>query len=257
MDAPSVVVELPCGWLDKGKFDTAAQVVPMTGLVRKLLARPDIRKNATRVIDTLLLNCVKSIGSIDRINAGHVGQLFLADRDYLTMAIRRASLGSKVTSVMVCGACEDKIDVTFNLDEFKVVRLKDLKFQMVGDEDKAVPAFTIEDAALGVKAVFRYPIGEDQAAVVNILKKNPVEANYKLYMRCLLEWNGTSVERIPSTLFDEQQLPVVNFVDRAFMDAQPGPDVRQAATCPLCGADIRMEMETSDFLFPLPGRERT
>jgi hypothetical protein len=258
MDIPNTAVELPCGWLEKGKFDTTAQIVPMTGLVRKLLARPDVRKNASRVIDTLLLNCVQSVGPVTRMNAGNVGQLFLADRDFLTLSIRRASLGQYVNSVVVCGQCEEKIDLKFDLNEAKVLKLKDLKYRMVGATDEvAVPAFDLEDAELGVKATFRYPIGKDQEAVVNILKKNPVEANYKLYLRCLLEWNGEPAERISPTLFDEQSLPVLNFIDKEFMAAQPGPDIRQMATCPLCGADIRMEMETSDFLFPLPARERT
>jgi hypothetical protein len=90
-----------------------------------------------------------------------------------------------------------------------------------------------------------------------MMRRNPIEANYRLYFRCIREWNGKSQKEILPNIFDELRVDAIDALSAAFMEAQPGPDLREPTSCPVCGVEIVASMESSDFLFPLPKRERT
>ena len=248
------VVELPCGYLLDGKLHTSAEIVPMTGMVRKMIARPETRQNPAKVIDTLLLQCVKSIGPVSRVKKDVTDRLFLADREFLVLAIRKASLGNTVTTNLQCESCNAKMTITVDLTrEVPVKKLKDVEHTI---EDGLV-VFSIQDDSKGIDVKFRLPIGEDQHALSSLYRKNPIEANYALYQRCIISWNGAPANELDPRLFDTLPLPTIDFIDAAFMEAMPGPDMRVPIDCIECGREMILSMESSDFLFPLPKRERT
>ena len=83
------------------------------------------------------------------------------------------------------------------------------------------------------------------------------EANYALYQRCLINWNGAPAEDLPSGFFETQSLRIVDYIDENFMENMPGPDMRVPMNCNECSAEIVLSMESSDFLFRTPKTERT
>ena len=252
--AGAVTVELPCGLLKDGKLQTAAEIIPMTGAVRKMIARPEIRQNPAKVIDTILLQCVKSVGSVPKLKKDVADRLFMADRDFLIMEIRRISLGDKVNSVLQCGSCNAKLNVSIDLrSDVPVKKLEDVSHKIEGEN----VTFKLVDASLKLDATFRFPNGSDQHAVAMLYKKNPIEANYALYQRCLISWNGTPAEDLPSGFFETQGLKIVDYIDENFMENMPGPDMRVPMNCNECSAEIVLSMESSDFLFRTPKTERT
>lgn len=245
-------VMLPCGLLENGKLLTNAEIIPMTGKTRKVIARPDIRQNPAKVLDALLLQCVTKIGPFSTINKKITDRLSLGDRDFLVMEIRKKSLGDIVESVLECPSCKEKMDIKINLNNVTVKYLKETNFKI--DGDKLSIDITCEKPKFTAK--FRMPCGEDQHAIAPFIRKNPIEANYMLYQRCLLEWDGQNVFDLSPTFFEDLPLPILDILDIEFFEALPGPDMRLPANCIYCNTEINAGLESSDFLFRLPKREK-
>jgi hypothetical protein len=221
----------------------------MTGLARKSIAREDVRSNPAKVTDVLLLQCLKRVGPITNINNRFIGDMLVADRDFLLIEIRRVSMGDTVTANTECEKCSNKIEVKFKLDEISVTPLKDGTFEM----KENLRVFRALSETPRVNALFRFPKGDDQALIVPLLNKNPVEANYRMYVACLLEWEGKPGP-FGGTFLDSQPVNVLDMIDDLFLEHQPGPDFTQKVACPVCTADIEMSFQGSDFLFRLPKR---
>jgi len=250
----AVAVELPCGFVHEDEVFTKAQIIPMTGRIRKLIARPQNRQNPASVIDTLLTQCVTSIGTITRVNKNVTDCLFLGDRDFLVMEIRKLSLGADVNTQLQCDNCGAKLGMTLNLErDVPVTKMKDKEIEVV--EGDAV--FSLVDEILKLDLKFRLPRGIDQHHIAPLYRKNPIEANYALYRACLLEWNGEDAKDLPMDFFDNQPLPVIDFIDENFMEMMPGPDMRVPVDCYECNHEMMMSMASSDFLFRLPKTGRT
>jgi len=244
--------ELPCGLLREGAVIREVELTPMTGRVRKNIARPDVRRNGARIIDAVLLACIRTVGG-KRADRQLLDELLVGDRDFLTMKIRQISLGDRVTAHMQCGSCRERIDFDIDLDQVELFPLAEGDCEI--SEDGRTRLFRIENADLGVSAAFRYPAGRDQHAIVPLVQKNPVEANYRMYLLCLEEWNGQA-KPFPNTFFENLPLNVLDWVDAEFTARMPGPELEHEVICDLCGTANPMSMEMSNFLFPAPDPAR-
>ncbi len=241
---PGKVVQLPCGYFKDGKAYKDAEIITMTGLTRKSIASEAIRSDASKVTDVILLQCVKRIGTFTNINNKILGDLMLGDRDFLLIEIRRISMTDTVKALEDCPGCSKEIEVSFSLDEIPITPLKDEDFEVVDGQR----TFKIQNEFPHVEAVFRFPKGEDQKIFLPTVSKNPIEANFKLYAACLLDWDGQKGPFKPE-FFEKLPVNVLDVIDGGFMERQPGPDMRQHVSCPLCASDIDMTFQGSDFLF--------
>jgi len=256
--APATEVRLPCGLMVDGELKRDALIVPMTGKARKMVSRPEMRRNPAKVIDALLGQCLTEVGGETRIRSALTQKLFVADRDFLLLKIREISLGSVVHSQVKCGVCGAQLDVSMDLtNDIKVRTYEDLVSDYEAKAEGGDILFSIADQDLQLEATFRLPKGEDQVDIAPLLDKNPVAASYTLYERCLIEWNGTPASEMPPQFFDNLPLPVIDFVDEEFTKALPGPDMRVPVDCVQCGEEMTMTLASSDFLFRRPQRERT
>lgn len=253
-DPNGVVVPLPCGYVHEGVRHKFAEFVPMSGGVRKAISKKSIRDDFVKVSDTVLRMCVKFMGPVDTSNPKTMRKATLADRDFLLMEIRRESMTDKLRAVVTCQQCRKQIQVTFQLDEIEVVRLEDDGFEIVGDQ----LCFRIKSAKHRIDALCRYPIGEDQDHVVDLVEENPTAAQYQLYSACLIEWNGKSGP-FDDDFFDSLLVKQIDEFTKQFVEKKPGPVFEQQVSCPNkeCRTDISFTFEGSDFFFPLPTRGRT
>ncbi|MEM2900393.1 MAG: hypothetical protein QXT63_06330 [Thermoplasmata archaeon] len=253
-------VELPAGLLDgNGVSHKSVRIMPMTGAVRKTIARPDIRREAVNIANAILCSCVKSIGDINQITIPIVNSLILGDREYLLMKIRQYSSGPHVNFTLTCSSCEEPFDGTINLEEVPIVALpSDVEIVTTEGESqkRAFWVFRIQSEKYNVDATFRFPTGNDQAAVSKILKANAVAGVYQMLWRCLVSFNGTPKDLIPPTIFDDMALPIIDFIQNEFRLRQPGPDFSEPAYCPNCGAENAISFQTSDFFFDLTSMRR-
>lgn len=249
-EVPGKIVTLPCGIIGKdGKVHQDAEIAPMTGLTRKAIARDDVRSNPAKVTDVLLLQCLKRVGPVTLINNRFIAEMLVADRDFLLIEIRRASMGDMVTVNTECEKCSNKIEVKFNLDEISVTPLKPGTFEM----RENLRVFRVQNSSPPVNALFRFPKGEDQHLIIPFINKNPVEGNYRIYAACLVEWDGKPGP-FGGTFFDSIPVSVLDVIDELLLELQPGPDFTQSVACPVCTSDIEMTFQGSDFLFRLPKR---
>lgn len=249
---PGYTFELPCGLLRDGELVREVELTPMTGRVRKNIARPDVRKNGARIIDAVLLACVRSIGG-KRVDRQVLDELLVGDRDFLTMKIRQISLGDRVSAQMQCGSCRERIEFDIDLDQVELYPLADGDGE-IADNGRA-RLFRIENHDLDVRAAFRFPAGRDQHAIVPLAQKNPVEANYRMYLLCLEEWNDQA-KPFPNSFFENLPLNVLDWVGAEFTARMPGPELEHEVICDLCGTANPMSLEMSNFLFPQPGEGR-
>jgi hypothetical protein len=251
-DPFATVVKLPGGLWHKGQVHREAEITPMTGMTRKAIARKEARANPSKVTDTILSQCIKRIGPFSNITSKVLDSLVLGDKDFLLLEIRRVSMGDTFKSNVTCASCKNDIEVTFHIDELEVIRTGDNDVEVI-DEERV---FRIQDEKLKIDAVLRYPLGSDQSALVGVADRNPVEANFKLYAECMLEWAG---EKGPfrSTFFERMPVMVLDEFEDLFAKAQPGPVFEQSVGCPACAANIEFTFEGSDFLFRPPKRGKT
>jgi hypothetical protein len=251
-DPFGTVVELPAGLWHKGQVHRDVEIVPMTGLTRKAIARKEVRANPSKVTDIILGQCINRIGTFTHISDKVLDNLVLGDKDFLLLEIRRVSMGDTFKSNVTCAACSNDIEVTFHIDELEVIRIKEGEYEVV-DEQRT---FRIQDEALKIDAVLRYPVGKDQGALLGVSDRNPVEANFKLYAECLLQWAGDKGP-FRASFFERMPVRVLDEFEDQFTKAQPGPVFEQSVGCPACAANIEFTFEGSDFLFRPTRRGKT
>jgi hypothetical protein len=259
--------KLPCGVRigdpkegEEITFDRSFDLKEMTGNVRKMIAGRNVRSSMAKTIDTILESCVPMVGGIEgkALRKGaFLRGLLNGDRDFLLLKIRLVSKGNIVIATMNCPHCHEKLDVSIDLAEMDVYGFDPERPEYKVDA-KGRRIFTIEGD--GTSADFRYPDGHDQAAVAQMVRANPIEAQHRIYQRCLTRWedgNGVKEEPFPTNFFDQLPIRMVDWVDDNFKDEMPGPEMDTSVTCEVCGAESQASMESSDFLFPQTRSKRS
>ena len=245
---PNTGIILPGGYLHKdGKVYRDAEVSPMTGLTRKAIAGESVRNNPVKTTDIILAQCLRRIGPITTVTTKLLGELLNGDREFLLLEIRRISMGDTITAFVDCDGCENKIEVKFKIDELETIRLKDGDFQIKND----LMVFRLQSDEPELNILCRFPRGYDQEIFVKHMKKNPIEALYKVYQACVLEWNGGTVD---SFFFDSQNVNILDKFGEMFEEKMPGPILKQTVPCPVCAKSIEFTFQNSDFLHRLPKR---
>ena len=243
-------VQLPCGYLHKdGQIYTDAEIIPMTGITRKTIARDEIKSNAARTTDTVLCQCLKRVGPASTITREFVNNLLIGDREFLVVEIRRLSMGNKATTYVGCSnpKCQKDFHDDIDLGKLKITTLTADNYVI----DKGSRVFKVVSPQLQLNATFRFPKGEDQHYLVSA--KNLVEANYKLFTLCLLEWNGNNGP-FDDTFFDDTPVAALDLIEDSFLTRQLGPELKQSVTCPYCNSSMMLTFKSSDFLFHRPKR---
>lgn len=249
----SEIEKLPCGVIvgEETEFNRTYSIQEMTGNVRKLIAGRNVRSSMAKIVDTVLEQCVTMVAGLegkDLRRGAFLRSLLVGDRDFLLLKIRLISKGPIVVATMTCPSCQEKLDVNIDLAEMDVYGLTEKDYML---DEKGRRIFEIEKE--GTQAAFRFPDGHDQAAVSQILRSNPIEAQHRMYHRCLVRWedkNGEKKEPFPSNFFDFLGIGALDWVDEEFRQHMPGPEMENSVTCEVCGAESLADMESSDFLFP-------
>lgn len=248
-----IVKDLPCGLVRGGKRYLPAEFVPMSGYVRRMMSRKDVRDDFAEVVEVVLRQCVRRVGPFSvPENPQIIKDLTQADRDFLLMEIRRASSTDKMRALVTCDSCEKKIEVTFMLNELEVIHLHEGDYEIRDDR----LCFRVRSVIPPIDALCRFPVGSDRG-ILDGLDRNPTEAQYLLYAACLISW-GEKTGPFGMDFFDALPTAALDEFTRQFADKKPGPILEQRAPCgnKACRADIDFTFEGSDFFFPRPTRGR-
>lgn len=149
-------------------------------------------------------------------------QLLVGDRDYLVLQLRRLTLGDDVHAVILCSACQTKMDTDFRISEVPV----EVRPQVAAAHTASLPHRAVE---------FRLPTGRDQEAVLG----KPIEtAADELFDRCLLNDGGKELSP------EERQAIIEEMEQRA-----PLVEVELDLTCPDCHHRFLQPLDMTAYFF--------
>jgi hypothetical protein len=213
------------------------------------MAKPSVRNDAAKVLDTALLHGIKRIGHVTNIDHKLVRKLLIADRDFAFIRIRQVGQGDTVKAQYTCAnlKCEAKLEADIDLSSLRVFNLKDGEAKTDGD----VRYFELKNNELGIDADVRYPDGDDQAAIAKVAQDNPIEASHIMFSRCLRRWGKQSPPFGP-LFFDNQPIKTIDWLSQEFSDHLPGMETISDLECGHCGEKTSVNIQASDFLFKVP-----
>lgn len=246
---------LPAGYLDKdGNLHKTIVVTPVTGRVRREIGEQQSRRSAHSILNTILARCVKSIGPYEKVNRQMLDELLTGDRWFCAMMIRKFK-GDLLHAEEQCSRCNETTTYEFPLEEYDIKELEPDDCEIIDIKGRPHRVFSISSDEHNVFGKFRYMTGDDERAIASIVRKNPFDAEYSLWTRCLVNWtqDGQEIESFFKRHWDEMWEPVIVFVEEEFNEAQPGPRMVHFEQCPVCGSDVSVGLENTDFLFSLPG----
>ena len=255
--SPLPVFQLPGGYIDEsGRIHDEAQLAPLTGWDEYALGSLEPGTNAAIVITSLLVRCVRRIGSLDQVDTSLVRELLVADRDYLIIKLRSLTFGSRVDCVMHCPdpECSKLMDLTFNLDELEFERkpVKQRYFKLAGGEDGQAE-LELDKFAEAVE--FRFPTGADQEACAPIFTIDKEAAIAELLSRCMRPLDncaGVNQARVSSL-----DAPTQLEIEARLGQMAPHVEIELEAACPECEKPLDADFDAlSFFLEELKGNLR-
>lgn len=214
-------VLLPGGLvLEDGRVLRHATLTPMCGREEEWLAAHRTIPNVTK-ITWLLQSCTASLDD-QPVTGELIRRMLVGDRDYLVLQIRRLTLGDRVHAVIVCPACENKMDMDFDIAEIPV------QFR-----PQTSSIFTERLADRTVR--FRLPNGSDQESTIG---KSIEIASNELFQRCLVDDGG----KTPS---EEERQFIIDAMERA----APVVELELELVCPGCGEHFTQPFDTTSYFF--------
>ena len=106
--------------------------------------------------------------------------------------------------------------------------------------------------------MFFYPKGRQQRAISKLADK-PIDAVWKLLSLTCLSWKDPDheIEVVPkgglkTSFWGDVDLEVLEWLEVAFQEAQPGVDSTIDVECPFCGHEFKTAVRALDFLFQRP-----
>jgi len=204
--------------LQSNEVLSRASLRPLSGREEEWLAHHRGTPNTVRV-SWLLNQCLLSLD--DRpADSDLVRRLLVADRQYLTLQLRRLTLGDQIQAVVPCPECKEKMDVDFRLDGVPVEY-----------RPQSASSYAVEVAGRPVR--FRLPTGGDEEAV---LGSGTDDAVHALLLRCILDDGACP-------LTAEDQTAVIAEMERR----APEVELELELTCPECSHQFLLPFDTTAF----------
>jgi hypothetical protein len=229
-DVPDCNVTLPAGLIDvrTGDLITDAVVRELTGEDEEAIARAG--NNPGRIMDTVLLHGVESIGNRP-VTRDILDVLLAGDRDALIVGVRVATFGSHLElGEITCPHCEKAqlrtVDLVKDLEVSKLPDPKLRKFEVKLRRGKAFVSL---------------PTGEVQRAISSSEDRNPVVLNNILLRKCVTDIDGMPV-------VSEEQIKKLGIADRqklieAILDHPVGPRLGAVKLpCEACHENIDLAL---------------
>ncbi|MEW1922267.1 hypothetical protein [Streptomyces sp. NPDC088360] len=219
----------------EGAWYREAEVKELNGADEEAIAAAGT--DSYKVFETLLLRGVVTVGN-EPMSRKVAAELLIGDREYLVMAIRRATFGDDIEfEQLPCPHCEELVDLTVPLGAIPFTRLEN-------------PEQTEFEVPLrgGDTAVVRLPTGEDQAAVLAIKGDNLAKKDSEILGRCILRIHradGSESTRPPATsLGMSARKTVLQFLT----DTQPGPRYTDFTfTHETCGKEVELPINLASL----------
>jgi hypothetical protein len=225
-------VKLPSGIVIDGRVVRTAEPRELTGRDEEDLARAAASNRPERLINTLLLAGVKSIGGVPATEE-LLNRMLVGDRDALILGIRECTFGPTVDfERYVCAGCGRSFALSIDLADVPVV-------------EAAEPGATEFVVSLkgGRQARVRHATGSDQIALMAATREKTLtvpEQDTVLLARVVLAIDagtGTWTELSANPIHVRESLSMADrrTIMREMDKLRPGPRLDEVAvTCPDC-----------------------
>lgn len=241
-------VLLPIGYTDEnGRRHRQAVLRKMRGHEEALFY--DVSLSASQLVTELIRSCLIRLGDLTAVSSELISQLYVADRNYLLLELRRLTLGNRLQASYGCPRCGSFVPVEEDLSEIEVRRL---------DETQGLPdiALELEDGYVDLEGtrhtelVLTLPKGADEAFVTPMAQKDPLRAQDALLLRCIRRF-GT----LPKTTLEAYGVKILRDLtlgDRlelhnALNSQLPGVNFQRYVTCGTCGMTFKGVLDISNF----------
>jgi hypothetical protein len=247
-DLEDVTFELPAGYIDdEGTLHKTFTLREMTGKDEEAIRKPEVEKNTSKVIYTLLFRCVKSIGTLDRKSLGSeewgkvINNLLVGDQDYILIKLRGLSIGETIKMNHVCPSCGVKLETEVDLDELEFTPFqgnRKITFELPrGFRDK--------DGKLHREGTLRLPTGFDRIILTPLANKNLAKAETTMLTRLMHFNDGAYIDEDIVSNFTVKDR---NYLSDLLKDNTFGYSSEIEVTCDSCGQSFTGNLSTSNFI---------
>lgn len=243
-----LTVFLPGGYVDDNDVvHREVEIIPLSGREEELLTVHQ-RREVASLVTTVLQRCVQRIGTIDPITEDVIGNLLVADRQYLLLKLRELTLGDYVRATICCPwpGCGKKIMVSFMINDIPVTESID-KGPIYRMELSPEAAFVSESEDAYREVTFRLPNGGDQKLISPLLVQNEAQALTLLLQRCL---HSIGSFQHPKQDVVDRLSPLARMEIEQQMEAvAPKVELTMESKCPECGRDYAVPFDIQHFFF--------
>lgn len=208
----------------------------MTGHEEEVVERHQARPNTAALCNEVVARCAVAPGADFSAALERVRALTVAERDLALLAVRRLSLGDRVSTEAECPACRARNEIEF--------LLSDLPLPAVSPPGEVRVA--LADARV---ALMRPPTAGDQEDLLGAGLETDAERRTFLLARALLRLGDREGPFAPDAV------RALGVADRKAMEAAleaalPDLDLSMAATCAQCGRGFSAAFDVASFFLP-------
>ena len=161
------------------------------------------------------------------------GELSVGERDGTLLRLRAAVFGTTISAVSRCQACDERVELSFEIDDV----------QVAGDRPDTDQGDVLVVEQDGWSVRNRLPSSEDIVCIERATSEQ--EATAELWRRCTLDvrFDGRprAVDAIPEAVRTAM-------ADR-FATSDPQADVQIQLLCPACSSTWEQDFDISSFLW--------
>jgi hypothetical protein len=227
-----MLVTLPNGLWVGGVHHRVAQVRGLTGQDEAFWLDASAQWALPRRIIGLLARCV-AIDGLPVAEEALMAELPVGDREALLLHLRRLSFGSRMSSVLVCPRCAERLDLDLNAEELLLPPY--VQPQPWYDDDLQVGG---ENCSVH----YRLPTGADLEAIAPLAMLEPITAAATLIQRCIRRATvaGETLSALPE--------PFHTAFAAAVAQRDPQAELTIAMSCPLCAHDFSVLLDMATYL---------
>ena len=238
---------LPGGYLtNDGECFREVEIRHLTGREEEMMADTDDETMLASLFDRILVNCVKRIGTLTKINLDVIKNLIVPDRDYLLLCLRRFTFGNRVEARLRCPneQCNHMSDIGFDLDEIQIQRN-----QGNGTFSAKLSSNTTYKDKTGAvydAVQFRLPTAGDQEEAVSIMQnENQSKALTYLFTKCIQKIG--KIEKIDEDFVHSLPISTRREIELQIKRHSPTVDLSINVTCPRCNYDFKSPFDIQNF----------
>jgi hypothetical protein len=238
---------LPGGYVDEeGRAHYEVEMSPVTGREEEYLASLPQSATSADTVTGLLAKCVERVGSLDRVTPSLIGNLLVADRDYLMIRLREMTFGKRVEAKMSCTECGKLMDLTFSLDDINIERKALTQRYFLLNLDATADGANLPGSD-GLSVEFRLPTGAMQKAATVWFDINETRAANTLLSLCIRRiGNLTGVDELA---IEGLGMAGRRQIEEAIKQHAPAAEIELEAECPECHSLCQFQMDFNAFFF--------